>query len=325
MNESKTKPTFGAPFKRIATPIIVALSALIFPSMLPWMIAFWIACHTFLAKWQRPAWGPLAICLVLLFAKLAPRTPAILSLGVALVVILALRLRYRMNTQNAPPWWIGASVLWICWVAVLIEWRAIETCNSLLPFRVNGPVVCLGDSLTDGLLPDHGYPAQLQPMLNVPVVNLGFSGISSTQGLAQMDRVLAEDPQVVVIELGGHDFLKGKSRETTKKNLTGMISVCRDAGANVVLMEIPRGFIFDPYASLEREIAYEQDVQLVPDTWLRQVVLLGPAAPPGMWLPDLRLSDDGIHSNRKGSKTIAKHVLAALREMYGNQIVASEP
>ena len=324
MNAKGTKTSFVDLLKRIGTTSVVAFSALAFPSVLPWMIAFWIACHTVLAKLKRPAWAPLVICLVILIAKLVPRTPAMLTFGVVLAAVVAIRFKYRKQPEDAPRWWIGAAVLWIAWAAVLIEWNAIERCNSPLAFNPNRTVVCIGDSLTDGLLPDHGYPEQLKAMVSVPVVNLGFSGISAAQALGQMNRVLAEDPQVVVIELGGHDFLRGHGRKATKRYLTEMIKECRAGGADVVLMEIPRGFIFDPYASVEREIAYEQDVQLVSDTWLRQIVILGPAAPPGMWIPDLRLSDDGIHSNRKGSQSIAKHVLAALKDMYGSQIVASE-
>ena len=85
-------------------------------------------------------------------------------------------------------------------------------------------------------------------------------------------------------------------------------------------MEIPRGFMFDPFASLEREIAYEQDVQLVADTAIRQLVLWSPIAPPGMWFPDTQLSDDGIHSNARGSKAMAEYVAEALEAMYGEQI-----
>ena len=324
MDVKRTRINFVDLLKRIGTTSVVAFAALTFPSVLPWMIAFWIACHTLLAKWKRPAWAPLAICLVILIAKLVPRTPAMLALGVVLAGVAAIRFKYRKQPDAAPRWWIGAGVLWLAWAGVLVEWKAIGRCDSALAFNPNRTVVCIGDSLTDGLLPDHGYPEQLKAMVNVSVVNLGFSGMSAAQGLGQMKRVLAEDPQVVVIELGGHEFLRGHGRKATKRNLTGMIKECRVGGADVVLMEIPRGFIFDPYASLEREISYEQDVQLVPDTWLRQIVIFGPAAPPGRWIPGSQLSDDGIHSNRKGSQAIAKHVLAALKQMYGSQIVAPE-
>lgn len=241
---------------------------------------------------------------------------AFLLLGVASLRFMA----SRRGTLAARQIRAATVVLWLVWGLVCFECRQITVCNRTLSLDPSRPVVCLGDSLTQGLLPDRGYPQPLQLMIRLPVINSGFSGISTSQGLGQISRVLGHNPQVVVIELGGHDFLKGRSRATTKANLETMISQCRAAGAEVVLMEIPRGFIFDPFASLEREIAYEQDVQLVADSAIRQLVLWSPIAPPGMWFPDSQLSDDGIHSNPRGSKAMARYVAEALREMYGDSI-----
>lgn len=75
-------------------------------------------------------------------------------------------------------------------------------------------------------------------------------------------------------------------------------------------------------ASSEGQIAYEQDVQRVSDTWLRQVVLMIPVAPPGRWLPSIHLSDGGIHSNERGSRVIAERVRGTLARIYGERILA---
>ncbi len=307
---------------RIGQTLIVALSLLSFPSVLPWMVAFWIACHTVLAQWKRPAWVPLLICLFILIAKMVPRTPAMLLLGLVLASVIAFRLKHRCMPQQISRWWITPAIAWVGWAFLLAQWHNIEMSSRSPSFHPMRPVVCIGDSLTEGLLPDHGFPEQLKEMIAVPVINLGFSGITSTQGLGQLDRVLSHDPQVVIIELGGHDFLKGHPRAQVKNNLVQMIQELRDHGAEVVLMEIPRGFMFDPFASVEREIAYELDVQLVADTWLRQIVILSPIAPPGKWMPQWRLSDDGIHSNTKGSRAIAKRVSESLRHLFGDEILS---
>lgn len=301
---------------------IVAAALLSFPSVLPWMIAFWLVWHTILAKLNRPAWLPIATCLVILVVKLVPRTPGMIALGLVLLIVVVVRFRQRQNLEaRSKTWWPGALVLWIVWGFMFYEWRTIETCNRTVALDLSRPVVCIGDSLTQGMLPDHGYPEQLKAMVKLPVINLGFSGISTSQGLGQLSRVLEHNPQVVVIELGGHDFLKGNSRAETKENLEQMIDGCRAGGAEVILMEIPRGFMLDPFASLEREIAYQRDVQLISDSWLRKVVVMSPIAPPGMWMPDAQLSDDGIHSNPRGSKAIARYVAEALRRMYGEEVL----
>lgn len=216
--------------------------------------------------------------------------------------------------------WI-VFVMWIAWGAMFWEWRSIETCSRPQSYDLSRPIVCLGDSLTEGLHPDRGYPDALKSLVQPTVINLGFSGIATSQGLGQMDRVLSHHPQVVIIELGGHDFLKGHWRAETHRNLTEMIMLCREANADVILMEIPRGFIFDPFRSIERQVAYEQDIQLISDTWLRQIVLQSPIAPPGRWMPvESHLSSDGIHSNARGSRKIAHDVATALRNMYGQQV-----
>ncbi len=301
---------------------VFVLALLSFPSVLPWMVAAWLALHTWLAARERPSFLPLAACLAILVVKLVPRTPAMLVFGGLLLAIVIIRYRGKdLEPHRRLDWRVAAAVLWIAWGWMAYEWRSIESCGRPGALAVARPVVCLGDSLTQGLLPDRGYPDQLKTMIKMPVVNLGFSGISTSQGLAQMQRVLSHHPQVVVIELGGHDFLKGNSRAATKRNLVKMISDCRHAGADVVLMEIPRGFIVDPFASLEREVAYEQDVQLISDSWLRQIVIMSPVSPPGMWMRKSQLSDDGIHSNPKGSRVIARRVADSLVAMYGTAVL----
>jgi hypothetical protein len=65
-------------------------------------------------------------------------------------------------------------------------------------------------------------------------------------------------------------------------------------------------------------------VQLVSDTWLRQLVLMNPVAPPGRWLPSIDLSDDRIHSNERASRVIAERVRGALAGMYGEHILADK-
>ena len=126
---------------------------------------------------------------------------------------------------------------------------------------------------------------------------------------------------MVVIELGGHDFLRGYSRASTKANLQAIIDACRKIDAEVVLMEIPRAFISDPFWGLEREIAREEDVELIPDTAMRTLFLRSPLYPPGSWLGAPYLTDEtGIHANAHGQKILAQSVADALQRMCGPEI-----
>lgn len=158
--------------------------------------------------------------------------------------------------------------------------------------------------------------------LGSPVTSLRSPGITTEGALERLTKVATVDPprQIVIIELGGHDLLKGWARATTKANLEQIIDACRAMGAEVLLIEVPRGFMIDPFRGLERQIADEKDVELVADSAIREWVLWSPISPPGMWFPGSRLSDDGIHSNPRGSVHLARQVADALERMYGPQI-----
>ncbi|NQT16385.1 MAG: hypothetical protein HQ582_26745 [Planctomycetes bacterium] len=181
-------------------------------------------------------------------------------------------------------------------------------------------VKCLGDSLTAGMSPGGGYPKDLGQLIDLPVVNLGQDGITSADALEKLPALVEANPQVVVVELGGHDFLKGFDRATTRANLERIVDACRNIGAEVILMEIPRGFITDPYAGLEREMARRHDLELISDTPIRKLVLFSPHAPPGIWLPrGRRLSDDGLHPNARGRRFLAGEVAKSVARLLGTR------
>lgn len=286
------------------------------------MIAFWIAWHSVLICRGAPGYWPTAACLLILVVRLVPTFPLLLLLASVLLVVTLwrYRLRQRPNLAGSLRWGIPAS-LWILWAAMFVEYRRAASCDHPVRFDTARPVVCIGDSLTQGMIPDRGYPGQLESMVRVPVINQGASGISTGPAIGILQRALALNPQAVIIELGGHDFLKWHSRSSTKANLVKMIELCRANDCEPILMEIPRGFMIDPYASLERELAYRYDLQLIDDRWLRHVVLMSPAAPPGMWFESSQLSDDGIHSNPQGSRAIARFAAEALYQIHGNQVL----
>jgi lysophospholipase L1-like esterase len=153
----------------------------------------------------------------------------------------------------------------------------------------------------------------------VPVVDHAVGGITTIEGLRRLPESLALMPPAVVIELGGHDSLRGKSRKDTKANLEAMIRASREAGAEVFLFEIPRGFIMDPFAGLDRELAREHDLELIHDGAIRQLVLFSPFTPLGSWT-GRNLSDDGLHPNDAGNVFLADRVEEALERVYGETL-----
>ncbi|QDV83499.1 Acyl-CoA thioesterase I precursor [Stieleria magnilauensis] len=318
-----TTGIFHRIFRTIGICLAIAASLLCFPHWLPWMIACWILWHAVVVYRGSPGYWPLFACTLILAIRLVPRTPAMLLLALSMVMLGIWR--FRLRSQSTPARGLlqtsPVALLVLMWAWMWVEYRRSATCDHELAFHPGRPIVCIGDSLTQGMIPDRGYPGQLEQRIRVPVINLGASGIATGPAIGILERSMVHHPQAVIIELGGHDFLRWHSRASTKANLMKMIQLCRANDCEPVLMEIPRGFMIDPYASLERELAYEFDLQLIDDRWLRHVVLMSPAAPPGMWFKDAQLSDDGIHSNPRGSGAIAEFVSDALVDLYGDQIL----
>jgi lysophospholipase L1-like esterase len=239
----------------------------------------------------------------------------------AIILFSICDVRRRRPVASRQFAWLSVLVLWIAWGGMALDWYAAAHCRNPVALSPDRPVVCFGDSMTS-LGAHGGYPRNLQGLISVPVVNLGIGGISARQAADEHLLELTNlNPQAVVIELGGHDFLHGYSRASTKACLKSIIDTVRQAGAEVVLMEVPRDFISDPYWGLEREIARQEGVELVPDTALRKIFLRSTVFPPGSWLGEPYLTDEtGIHANERGNQILAESVAAALEQMYGPRI-----
>ena len=103
-------------------------------------------------------------------------------------------------------------------------------------------VLALGDSLTAGygLAPGKAFPAQLQAALagngiDAKVINGGVSGDTSAGGLARLDWLLGDKPDLVIVELGANDGLRGLDPDGTRDNLDRIIMRVRETGAHVLL------------------------------------------------------------------------------------------
>ena len=188
------------------------------------------------------------------------------------------------------------------------------------PAPSTGPrIVFLGDSLTAGygLPKEASVPSLIQQRLREngyphEVVNAGVSGDTSAGGLSRLDWSLAGDVQVLVIELGANDGLRGLPVASLKKNLTEIITRAQARDIHVVLtgMEAPPNFgaaYTSEFREVYRQLAREHDVTFVP------FYLEGVAG-----IPSLNI-EDGIHPNAEGSRIIEKTVWSALEPLLAKQ------
>ncbi len=176
-------------------------------------------------------------------------------------------------------------------------------------------VVFLGDSLTAGLglAEEEAFPSLVRDRLAeeglpVRVVNAGVSGDTTAGGLRRLAWVLRQKPDVVVVELGANDGLRGLPVGEIEWNLHQIVRRARAAGAEVLLlgMRIPPNYGPDyaaSFAAVYPRIARDLDVLLVP------FLLEGVGGEPNLNL------GDGIHPNARGHERVAENVLSVLSEV----------
>jgi acyl-CoA thioesterase-1 len=176
-------------------------------------------------------------------------------------------------------------------------------------------VVFLGDSLTAGLGVDgdQAFPAVIGRELaaeGVPVrvVNAGVSGDTTAGGVSRLDWILRQSPDIVVVELGANDGLRGLDLGEAEANLRQIITRARAAGADVLLlgMQMPPSHgpeYAERFRDLYPRLARELSVALVP------FLLDGVGG-------SARLNQaDGIHPDAEGQRILATNVLAKLRPL----------
>lgn len=163
-----------------------------------------------------------------------------------------------------------------------------------------GTIVALGDSLTAGFgLPaEAAFPAQLEVYLKARghdwrVVNAGASGDTSAGGLARLDWVLGDEPDIVIVELGANDGLRGLPVEAMEANLDAILTRLKAAGVTTVLsgMRAPPNMgpdYAEAFAAIYPRLAAKHGATLDP------FFLEGVAAEPALNQPD------GIHPTEAG-------------------------
>jgi acyl-CoA thioesterase-1 len=170
-------------------------------------------------------------------------------------------------------------------------------------------ILALGDSLTAGLglAEADSFPAQLAAALaargvEARVINGGVSGDTTAGGLARLDWTLADDPEIVIVELGANDGLRGLDPKATESNLDAMLSKLKEQKRAVLLagMKAPRNLGADyvnAFDAIYPALAERHDVVLYP------FFLDGVATDPAL------NQEDGIHPNAAGVKVIVERIL----------------
>lgn len=180
-------------------------------------------------------------------------------------------------------------------------------------------IVAFGDSLTAGfgLAEPESYPYLLQEKLaadgyNYEVVNAGVSGDTSLGGLERIDWTLqTENIEILILELGANDLLRGMPVARMKENLSTIIERARAKRVKVLLC----GMIAPPTMGSD----YQRDYSNVfPDLATEHKVAYLPFLLDGIALKKELNQADGIHPNAAGTKIMMENVYKELKPLLGN-------
>lgn len=184
------------------------------------------------------------------------------------------------------------------------------TCSLQAQESDTKTILFFGDSITAGLGVDksQAFPALIQDRidslgLNYEVINGGLSGETSAGGLRRIDWTLQRDIDIMVLELGGNDGLRGIGLNSTKENLQQIIDKVKTTNpdAKIILagMQVPPNLGQDytkQFETIYPELAEENNLPLIP-----------------MIMDKIGgnkelMQSDGLHPTPRGHKVIANTI-----------------
>jgi acyl-CoA thioesterase-1 len=192
----------------------------------------------------------------------------------------------------------------------------LVTCLFVVPAAADpARLVAFGDSLMAGygLGPGESFPEKLKAALRakgfeVEVTGAGVSGDTTSDGLARVDWSVPDGTDIVILELGANDMLRGLPPQRTEQNLDGIIARLKERGIRVLLA----GMLAAP--SLGRDYAAAFNA-IYPRLAQKHDVPLYPFFLEGVAANKALLLEDGMHPNAKGVEHIVEKILPSVEAM----------
>lgn len=176
-------------------------------------------------------------------------------------------------------------------------------------------ITALGDSLTQGygLPQDAGFVPVLEGWLrarghDVTVINAGVSGDTTAGGLARIAWTLADNPDALIVTLGGNDLLRGIDPRASRANLTGVLQAAEAAGVPALVAGLPAPGNYGPdfkrdFEAMFPEVAAEFGALHYPNF----LAPMQEKQDAGQSFADL-MQDDRIHPNAEGVRLIVERI-----------------
>jgi len=187
-------------------------------------------------------------------------------------------------------------------IIILITSGCGEKTTLLSSLANDSVILAFGDSLTHGynVSRNESYPAKLEVLTGLRVINAGVSGEVTRQGLQRLPKVLDEShPELMILCHGGNDLLRKMDLKEMESNIRSMIQLSLDRGIPVVLLGVPKPGIFLSSFDIYEEIANSMDVIFIED-------LISDI------LGNKSLKSDSVHPNSKGYNMMAEEIYSLL-------------
>ncbi|WP_345984465.1 arylesterase [Sulfurimonas sp. HSL-1656] len=182
----------------------------------------------------------------------------------------------------------------------------LKSDTKMTPLQSGEKMLAFGDSITYGYgaKPGESYPAVLQTLTGIPVINAGVNGETTEEGAVRFPAALEEENiRLVLLCLGGNDILQQRSKTRLKANLKRIVQMAKTKGIDVVLIGVPTFGVFGMTSlPLYQEIAEEEKIAYLPSL-LPDV------------LADRGLRGDYVHPNAAGYRVIAERVAERLHSL----------
>ncbi|RCS24970.1 arylesterase [Phyllobacterium salinisoli] len=214
---------------------------------------------------------------------------------------------------------LAASFVFILGLIVAPMAQADQINTDGAPVRIVG----FGDSLMAGyqLPPQDAFPARLEQALkkagyNVAFENAGVSGDTTAGGLARLDWSVPDGTQIVILELGANDALRGVSPDITEKNLDDMLARLKQRGITVILA----GMLAPPNMGKDFGDRFNA---IYPRLAKKYGVVLYPFFLDGVTAQKALLLEDGMHPNPDGVARMVEGILPTVEAVL--QQIGKEP
>lgn len=221
-----------------------------------------------------------------------------------------------MIVRSSNPAFVRRTLLGAGSAAAMLAALALTGCsksgssskNQLL--AKDSVILCLGDSLTFGYAlaaPAQSYPSQLEALTGHVTKNAGLNGDTTEGALSRLPDLLENNkPGLVLVSIGGNDFLRGVPLQRTKAALVQIVRTAQAANTPVVLVAQPRpAAIAAALGSLEdhpvyAEVSTETGASLFAGAWSKV-------------LSNADWRSDPIHANNEGYRVFAQDLADWLR------------